>query len=70
MALFAQRGVVEQLAVPDGETADVAIYNLAGSLLLSTTSEKPINLSRFERGTYIVKVVRGATSESFKIVKM
>ena len=62
-------GIIHVL-VPGEEVAEVSVFNLSGRQLMTTTSDKLINLSRLEPGTYIVKVIRESASESFKVVKM
>ncbi|MBO4370656.1 MAG: T9SS type A sorting domain-containing protein, partial [Paludibacteraceae bacterium] len=56
--------------VASGEVADVLVYTLSGTLLQATTSEKPVFLGNYDKGTYIVKVVTSAGSDSFKVIKM
>ncbi|MET3730829.1 T9SS type A sorting domain-containing protein [Moheibacter stercoris] len=54
------------------EITEVSIYNLAGALVakqITSSKSVEINLSSVSTGTYIVKVISGKETKSFKIIK-
>lgn len=62
------------LGVETVETLEVQIYGLNGKLLKSTTKTSvfgklEVDLSSYANGMYLVKVIEGANSHEFKIIK-
>jgi len=52
---------------------DLKVFNLSGQLLVQSKlsgTNNPVNISTFNKGTYIFIVSDGATSKSFKIMKL
>jgi len=58
--------------LPDGETANLNLYNVSGHLIVSkknVASSTEINIHGHHKGVYILKVIAGKQQKEWKIVK-
>ena len=58
--------------LPDGETANLNLYNVSGHLIVSkknVASSTEINIHGHHKGVYILKVIAGKQQKEWKIIK-
>jgi hypothetical protein len=63
---------VELENIPNGETGEIAMYNMEGRLIQQTGSLEPINhldLSTYQKGIYILRITVGQKVSEWKVIK-